>query len=718
MLPSGALGQGVTVKTTTSTDSRATGLFARDAFKIDPIVCPFKGKIDYEPGEIECGLLKVPENREASTSRMIELMFVKLHANKESAEADESSDDNGVNANERSAEADESSDDNGVNADEGSTEADESSDDNGLSPGRRADPVIYLTGGPGVGTFSYVKRFKDHGIRKHRDLYILEQRGIANSGDFCPFYATRSPALSNAETFTEDLKAGIMKTEACLARAQAHGVDLRGYNTIENARDVHALRLALGFEQWNVWGISYGSVLGQAYVREDPQGIRAVVLDAIMPLFARDDAEYWRVINWYIRDLKKLDEACQDNRTCKSRYPNLAERIRTVARSMDGQPITVEVKDTETYPSGKAYFFKNVGAMLPFLFLYEQKTYSALPGIIYAWADILEEGDPELLKGLTAGGMPFQSSEGMRDALFCNDGFIDSLGASVRADIAEHPTLGGVAGTVATTSAAAALCRSLGLSPRPAEQYAMVESDIPALIVEGAMDPITPPPLAKAILPGFKNGTYVEFPYAGHGPSRSVKCAGDMLNKFYDNPTSAPDLSCAEQMEAPDFYWLYPSKAAFYGAAMATGDKKAFLRPAIWGGVSLLVLVVAFIMMTLSPIGRWIDGKKAAATHGARLVAWLAATLSVAGVAVIGAGGVATFKQYELLLLFGMVSWARYGVIAVAIAGVLGLVTVALVVRARMRNTLPIGTLIGLFLTGAAAVSLSVFFFAWDLGPF
>ena len=41
-------------------------------------MCPFKGKIDYEPGEIECGLLQVPENREDPDSRYIELHFVKL----------------------------------------------------------------------------------------------------------------------------------------------------------------------------------------------------------------------------------------------------------------------------------------------------------------------------------------------------------------------------------------------------------------------------------------------------------------------------------------------------------------------------------------------------------------------------------------------------------------------------------------------------------------
>ena len=54
------------------------GLFVRDTFRLDTVVCPFKGEVDYEPGEIECFLLQVPENREKPDSRFIELDVVKL----------------------------------------------------------------------------------------------------------------------------------------------------------------------------------------------------------------------------------------------------------------------------------------------------------------------------------------------------------------------------------------------------------------------------------------------------------------------------------------------------------------------------------------------------------------------------------------------------------------------------------------------------------------
>ena len=113
-----------------------TDLFARDSYRIDSVVCPFKGEIEYEPGDIECGLLEVPENREDPDSRFIELHFVKLNS--------------------RWGRDDE--------------EKDDADEDSGLPPGKRDDPVIYLTGGPGARVTYYVGRFKDHTLLDHRDL--------------------------------------------------------------------------------------------------------------------------------------------------------------------------------------------------------------------------------------------------------------------------------------------------------------------------------------------------------------------------------------------------------------------------------------------------------------------------------------------------------------------------------------------------------------------
>jgi len=660
-------------------------LFARDTYRTTPIVCPFKGEIDYEPGDIECGLLQVPENRENPASRMIELHYVKLNSRWGSDELKEREDEDWAYD---------------------------------LADGKRDDPVVYLTGGPGVQVTGYVKRLKDHGLLDHRDLYILEQRGIGYSGDFCPFYSALDPSIDDNETFEEHLQAGIERTAACVRQAAAAGVDLAGYNTIENARDVKALRRALGFESWNVWGISYGSILGQAYVKEDPEGIRAVVIDAIMPLDIRESELYWRVTHWYVRDLEKLQQICDRQAACASRYPDILGRLRSAVLSVVDNPIEVEVEDTENYPSGKARFFSDVVAFLPFVFLYEQDNYPGVPGLVYAWADAVERRDETLFRAiaLASGDTGFGGqSQGMSDALLCQDGDNEAQARAGIKDIEEYPVLGAAIGTVESWGRYASACDELGLFQRPAEQYAPVETDLPSLVVEGEMDPITPPPNARAIMPGFRNGTYVEFPFAGHGPTRSVKCGGDMLNAFYDDPAAEPDLACVAEMKEPEIYApLFVTRVAPRLLAMAAEDKKRLAVPGAWGGGSLAVLLVAFVGLTFAPLVRGLDGRRAEPSGGARLAAWLAATVSLAAAGVLAAAVAATAKTSPMLPLLGFVPWARWGAWSGLAGGLLGVVTLLLALRHfRARR----GPALGFLLTGLAAVSLSAFLMYWDLGP-
>ena len=663
-----------------------TDLFARDTYRIESFVCPFKSRIDYEPGEIECGLLQVPENREKPDSRFIDLHFIKLNSTWDDEEAEE----------------------------------EDANDDSGLAPGRRDDPVIYLTGGPGAGAETYVNRFKDHRLRKHRDLYILEQRGILNSGDFCPKYYARKPEIHNVDTLEASANASRIAAENCMRDAISAGVDITGYNSIENARDVKALRMALGFEDWNVWGISYGSILGQAYLKEDPDGIRAAVIDAIVPLDTRGDPTSWRVVNWYNRVLEKLDELCQADDDCGDAYPNLGERVRDAARAATENPVSVDVKDTELYPSGEAHFLSDVAAFLPFILFYEQENYPALPAIIHAWADAVEQRDETLFKAMASGtgGDFFSGSQGMYDAIMCNDGMREAAIASYALDHEEFPVLTDALIAKGADEALAKSCVDVGVVPRPQSDYMPVQTDIPTLLVEGDMDPITPPPLAHVIAPGFSNMTYVEFPYAGHGPTRSVECAGDMLNLFYDDPTAEPDLSCVDEMTVPDLYGsFYVSSAVPKFVVLATEDKEKVPGVAIWASLSILPVSIGFIVLTFAPLVRRFEKRQAVPANGARIAAWAATLFGVLALCILGGAAAATIEIWELILLFGFVPWAVYGAWSGVLAGLLGVVAIVLAIRARLQVGLPGSTLTGFVVTGMAAVSLSAFLVVWGLGP-
>jgi len=254
---------------------------------------------------------------------------------------------------------------------------------------------------------------------------------------------------------------------------------------------------------------------------------------------------------------------------------------------------------------------------------------------------------------------------------------------------------------------------------RPGEQYTAVETTLPSLIIEGDMDPITPPPNAKAILPGFSNGTYVEFPWAGHGPSRSVECGGAMLNKFFDDPQAEPDLGCVETMEEPKMIApLFESRAVPRLAAIGAEDRKNLVPAATWLGSSLLMTLSAFLVLTISPLLRWADERPAIPAGGARFWTWTAATASVAAAAILGAAIGVTVSTFQGLALFGFVPWAIYGAWAGLSAGILGIVAIVSTVRARRVYSLPGSRVIGFVLTGLAAVVLSLFLMFWGLGPF
>jgi hypothetical protein len=233
------------------------------------------------------------------------------------------------------------------------------------------------------------------------------------------------------------------------------------------------------------------------------------------------------------------------------------------------------------------------------------------------------------------------------------------------------------------------------------------------------MDPITPPPLAHAIMPGFSNGTYVEFPYAGHGPSRSVECAGDMLNAFFDDPSAEPDLRCVDEMEKPTFFApLFTTTIGPRVMVRVAEDEKKLIGPGVWAGVSVAVPLVSFLVLTFAPVVRRIDRRQAAPAGRARLASWLAALLVVISIGTIGAAIGVTAENFEALLLVGLVPWARWGALAGVLAGIAGVAAIGLAVRARRRERLPIGSLVGFVLNGLAAASFCVFLLFWGLGPF
>ncbi|AKS40428.1 alpha/beta fold hydrolase [Wenzhouxiangella marina] len=643
----------------------------------DTVVCPFRGRIDYEPGEIECGLIQVPENREVPGSRTIELHYVRIAATGKDHE------DNEVET--------------------------------------RDDPVIYLTGGPGVTVESYVRRLKDHRLVSRRDLYILEQRGIGNSGDFCPFFDGRNRAGMSSSDQAEAERAGYDQAEACIRSAIERGVDVTGYHTFENARDVKALRLALGLEDWNVWGISYGSVLGQAYMKVDEEGIRAAVIDAIVPL---DLGELMRLPHWHTANLDRLFEACDSQPDCARVYDGLRERYMAAIQTLNENPVTVEVEASELYPEGEITIFANVLAGLPFSLMYEQKNHPALMAIVDGLTRVVESDDRTFWKGLAeamsdgGGGMGIGISMGMATAVRCQDGYVDTAARFAAEDHELHPILAQAFGDQAVTEEGPARCREAGLPRRDPAESAPVQTDLPVIVANGRWDPITPVALAEYIMPGFENGQLVVFPHAGHGPTRSIKCAGDWLNAYYDDPSAPLDRECVDEgEEAAEFIAPYFRTSLATDALALMGENEDRLKAhGAWFGLSAGISLLAAFILPLAWIGRRFNGHYLDPAGGSRLLVFLATGLAASWMIGLGLAAYATSEVNEAMLIFGMVPWAMYfawlGPLSVLFA------VFALAQTWRRRTDIGLASRIGLLLSSLAVISLGLAGQLWSLWPF
>ncbi|WP_181784331.1 alpha/beta fold hydrolase [Pseudonocardia pini] len=256
----------------------------------DPIY-PGVPQLDLGAG-VECGYLTVPENRAAPDGRTIRLAVARAKA---------------------------------------------------TSPTPAADPLLYLAGGPGgSGLISAGSRIAA-GWNTDRDVIFLDQRGTWKSDPLlaCPeidAFLADWAGLDTLDPATAERSAAA--TKACRDRLAGTGVDLAAYATPENAADVADLRVALGIDAWNLYGVSYGTDLALQTLRDHPEGIRSAVLDSVVPPQANTLLGFWPSA---ASGLDALFAACSAQPACAQAHPTLREDFFRLAQELTTAPRTVDV---------------------------------------------------------------------------------------------------------------------------------------------------------------------------------------------------------------------------------------------------------------------------------------------------------------------------------------------------------------------------------------
>lgn len=421
------------------------------------------------------------------------------------------------------------------------------------------DPIVYLEGGPGGSPLEFISLTFDAAYSPlwaaNRDIIIFDQRGVGFSEPVldCPDMVELSRELLDSEidgkllTDEEMYNLALDTLLSCQQDLSAQA-DLSAYNTAENAADVNDLRLALGYDEVNLWGISYGTRLALEVMRLYPEGLRSVVLDSVYPpevdLYLGTPASADRAF-----DL--LFDSCAADPACSAAYPDLRTVFFDTVDRLNEEPVAIEI--VHAFTGERMDGLLNGDDLMAFLFqfLYYADVIPSLPQIIYD----ASQGDYDMIVRLAGVLVAEQEvmSQGMHLSVQCHDEVSGSSLEEFEAVLAEYPELDSLFEDSLLGRLGYEVCAAWGAGAADAAENEPVRGDVPTLVLAGEYDPITPPDWGQQVAGTLDNGYFFEFPGQGHGTSVSSDCARDMMVAFLDDPTSAPDDACRAGMSGPEF---------------------------------------------------------------------------------------------------------------------------------------------------------------------
>lgn len=400
----------------------------------------------------------------------------------------------------------------------------------------RADPLVYLEGGPGGNALAGAVADFDgrFGLfAEDREVVVFDQRGTGYSEPSLDCPELRQLWLDELD---EDLGAEVEQRASrdalarCRDRLVGEGVDLAAYHSEASAADVADLRRALGYDRWDVLGVSYGARLAQTLLRTAPQGVRAAVLDSAYPVAVDGVAEFPdRVAQAFDR----LFAACDAEAACAASEPALRQRFDALVDQLDRAPVEV-VADVHGEPTPALVDGTGLRDLV-FLALYEPGLTRAVGRLV----DELETGSTTVLRQLAgiAASQLEAVSLGMYVSVQCHEEVPFADRAALAEAVARHPHLAdAVEGQLLDGPGAFETCELWGAGTAPPEEDQPVVSGVPTLVVGGQLDPVTPLAWGEQVAAGLGNARFVAYPGLGHGVGTAEGCPAEVTRGFLDNP--------------------------------------------------------------------------------------------------------------------------------------------------------------------------------------
>lgn len=426
--------------------------------------------------------------------------------------------------------------------------------------GDRRGAVLFNPGGPGGSAFDYIAQggttiSSALGLDSF-DLIGFDPRGVDRSnGIHCVTdqfldehnFVDLTPDTPEEQALKDEALTGFI--DGC---KQMYGDTLRFYSTANTARDIDAIRAALGDDQVSFLGISYGTYLGAAYATMFPDRVRAMVLDSVLePNGDTVEQQFKTQLVGFEGAFDNWAQWCQTTPSCAFTAADVGARWDALRQRLDETPLTAA--------DGR------VGNNAVMLLATQEALYSRSE-----WP-VLGEAMAKAESGDASGIFALADSYNQRDEngkySTLDQAFpVITCASGIEAQRPDDPaalltTLQAAAPrmakdfTVADLTADNDRCKAItGIVDPVKISYS---GDGPVVLIGGANDPATPIRWAQKMLGELgPNARLVTYTGEGHGQLLASSCVTDIEGQLLANLNlPAPDAVCNPDPVIPKPDW-------------------------------------------------------------------------------------------------------------------------------------------------------------------
>lgn len=396
------------------------------------------------------------------------------------------------------------------------------------------DPLFLMAGGPGQGARGLApaaaRYFRE--IRRHRDIVLVDLRGTGASGPL------QCGAGGDEIAFLNESDAAALARQ-CLREIAA---DPRFYTHHESLADLNEIRAALGYDRINVWGGSWGTRAALLFALRYPKETRTVILDGAVAL----NMEFPKTVSADAQAaLDRLIDQCREDSACRTTFPDPRGEIDRFLQRFSGDAVTVAVRHPRTHTPQSVTLTRGIAADIIRGALYTPRDAVA---VLYLIRQAAGNDFAPLLAQMvrTASTMTDDMALGATLAVLCSE----DLPNAATIDFATA-----AAGSIFGTTYAdlwRSRCAAWRAGP-PLQEPATMTSEVPALILSGGHDPVTPPRAGELMARHFPRHRHLVVSDAAHNASFSG-CVPGLIAKFLaDGHGDNIDEACTSRIGWPAF---------------------------------------------------------------------------------------------------------------------------------------------------------------------